>query len=432
MKKKLISVILTVSMVGTVVLSGCGAKEEPPRVAPEPAVAPTEAPAPESESLPEEEEEVLERGDYISDCPEIVIENQTFNSYDEDENWLIESYYPTVTVYNAYEDTEPVQKTLDSMSGIFDQYNIDKIEEINRMLDEGDELLGNLERSPEIPLTSTFVEAYVSRVDSNVISLLTYFDYFAGGAHPSYEFDGWVIDAHTGDKLGIEDILKDTAGFEEYAVNKALDEAAEMSDSDDIMFYDDYESTLRDIMNCRWYLDATGIEFIYNPDEIAPYACGFLTFNMPYHEILNYMDAKYIPNIEDGVLALPFGQECQTTVINGMMASLVNSASAETDYKGESYIRAGKTRFTILENGYIEEAYIYKRLEKIYVLCNYYDNDRYNFGVFDITDGDVKEVYAVSDMGFDRDTLTQDEIKLLSEDESEEKLVNTEEIFPFN
>lgn len=429
MKKKLLCGLLTVALVSSMVLSGCGSKEEPPQVAPEQKDEPVVEEVveePVEEVVPETEEEGG-RGDYISFCPSLTIAPEKCDTYDEDGNWLIEAYYPTVTAFNGALDMGPVNESLESSCNYYEHCVADWTNQINEMLDGGDELLANLERSADMPLTSATVDVFPSRVDENVISLLEYYYYFAGGAHPSYDYESTIIDVNTGKDLYLEDVIVDMDGFASYAVAKAMDEAEEYAAGGDMNFFDDLEDGLSNILDHKWYFDAAGIEFIYNPEEIAPYAAGMITFLMPYDELLSYMDTSYIPNIEDGFLAMPSNQQCQATVIDGMMVS------AESEgHNGEATISAGDMHMKITDNGYIQEAYLFKRTEKQYVFANFYDNDRLNFSVFDVTGGNISEIYTQTDVGFRRDTLSEDDFKLFCDtDESYEEILSLETVIPF-
>lgn len=443
MKKRVLCSFLAIAMLTGIILTGCnGEKEATPEPAQESETELEEVPA--TENIEEDlvtdnsEEEIIEdidseeiggRGDYISDCPTLEFGYEYPDVYDEDGNWIVEAYYPTINVFCDFDDYSAAAESVTASCNGYEHWVAESLEEIQALIDTGDEALSNLEKSQDMPLTSATVDVSPSRVDSKVISLFEYYYYFAGGAHPSYECGASNIDVATGKELSLEDVIKDMDGFESYALAKAKADAQEYADSDDIVYFDDIETAVADILSQKWYFDASGIEFCYNPGEIAPYACGILTFTMPYDELLSYMNNEYMPNTEDGFLAMPIDEECQATVISGMMVSAAN----ENGYDGPGYISAGNTRKTIVEDGYIQEAYLFKRLQGIYIFANYYQNDRLFFSVYDVTDGDVKEIYSVSDEGFARNELSQDFITLCSSENAEnytEEAVNIDQIIP--
>ena len=434
MKKRMICSLLALAMVSSIALTGCNTvREAPPELTPEAQKELEEKQAAQSEQEEQTEvttqdgEEVEGRGDYISDCPMLEFDIETSDVLDEDGNWIIEAYYPTIAAYNDFDDITAAAESIEASCNGYEHWVAECTDEINEMINGGDEILNNMEKSQDMPLTSATVDVYQSRVDSNVISILEYYYYFAGGAHPSYEYGACVIDSKTGKDLSISDLIDDMDGFETYALERAKQVAEDYGKAGDVQYYEDIDTAVANILDQKFYLDAAGIEFMYNPDEIAPYACGMLTFLMPYDEILSYINKEYLPNIEDGYMAMPLGEKCQSTVINGMMVSFDD----ENGIAGPGYITAGDTRKTVVEDGYIEEAYLYKRLEKIYVFANYYQNDRPFFSVFDVTDGDVREIYSVSDMKFDRNTLSQNFVTLTAGEEAEgdaEEVVNIDDI----
>lgn len=438
MKKKLLCALLSAALVASLTLGGCASKEEPAQPAPEATetveetVDTAEAAVDEIVDEPSEtDDEVLQeeggRGDYISFCPALNITKESHQSLDEDGNWLMDSYYPVVSVFSDAVDVSILDESLSSANTKYKESVEDRANEIDELFSEGDELLMSLETSPEFPLTSATLDVFPSRVDENIISLVEFYYYFAGGAHPSYEYDATVMDVNTGKTLSLEDVISDMDGFSSYAVSKALEIAEGYTVDKDMMFYDGFEENINDITGHRWYLDASGIEFIFNPEEIAPYAVGLITFCMPYDEILSYMVSNYIPNNEDGILAMPINSRCQATVIDGMMVSASNGS-----YEGPAVISAGNVQYTITEGGYITDAYLLKRTMKQYVFANYYDNGRLNFAVFDVTGGEVKEIYSQTDVGFIGETLSEDTFTLRSEtDEDYSEVLSMETVIPF-
>ncbi len=447
MKKRMLCSLLTTALTASIVLTGCNeVREAPPELTPEAQAKLDAKQQEESEEqsteedpiddiyeddiIPEGEEGAVGgRGDYISACPTLEFTYEYPDVFDEDGTWLVEVYYPVIDVYCDFEDyTAAAESVMASCNG-YEHWVTESVSEITDMIDSGDEVLSNLERSQDIPLTAANVNVAPSRVDSNVISLFENYYYFAGGAHPSYECGTTNIDVATGKELSLEDVIKDMEGFEAYALEKAENVANEYTENYDIQYFDDAKTAVSGILDQKWYFDASGIEFIYNPGDIAPYACGMLTFAMPYDELLSYMDGEYMPNTEDGFLAMPVGIDCQSTVINGMMVSITN----EGGYDGKGCISAGSTTKTVVDKGYIQEAYLFKRLQKIYVFANYYQNERLCFSVYDVTDGDVREIYGVTDMGFVDTALSEDFVTLRSSADAQEQtedMINIDEIIP--
>lgn len=437
MKRKLLFALISAAMVSSMILGGCGAKEEPAQAANEPVKETTvEEPAEEPSEVTEEPapeegqegniEEEGGRGDYISFCPYLDITKKGDDILDGDGNWVIESYYPEILVQSAYVDTSVLQETIDSSCQYYQDCVNDRVNEIKEMLDEEDELLTSLERSPEFPLASATVDVFPTRVDENIISLGEFYYFFAGGSHPSYEYDGLVIDTNSGKELFIEDVLKDVDGFASYAVDKAFEEIGDFENRG-VEFFEDYEEAINNIMGHRWYFSGAGLEFIYNPEEIAPYAVGMISFIMPYEEILSYLADNYIPNLEDGFLVMPINCPVQATVIDGMMVTVENNEA-----EGTAILSAGDISKTVSGDGRFIQAYLFKRTQKQYVFANYVDNGRLNFSVFDVTGGDVKEIYSQSDVGFRRETLSEETVTLYSSvDEDYEEVVSIETIIPF-
>ena len=144
-----------------------------------------------------------------------------------------------------------------------------------------------------VPDTDGFLKS--PRTDDKVLSLIysSYSD--TGGAHGVYSFEGGTFDVETGEPLSFETISTDYESFSDSVltciINKIEEKAQETS------VYEDYEDTIYSLWydnTTSWYMSDEGFVFIYNPYTLASYADGTIVVEVPYEEVADYMDSKYI------------------------------------------------------------------------------------------------------------------------------------------
>lgn len=151
-------------------------------------------------------------------------------------------------------------------------------------------------------LGEDFSSYYVSldysneRIDEQVISVLSNYYCYTGGAHGTMNHTALNFDAATGQRLGLADITTDKdamlASIRSYILEQLklprFSESLYVSPEDTIETIDEY--ILSD--DC-WYFTNSGITFTANQDIIVPYAAGEFYFTVPY-EKLEGLKEKYL------------------------------------------------------------------------------------------------------------------------------------------
>lgn len=141
---------------------------------------------------------------------------------------------------------------------------------------------------------SSFQSYNVMRADSQVISLRSYNNDYAGGVHGDYAYYGTTFDTMTGEKLKIQDIVADMPSFRQQAT-KDIDKYLQENYSDGL--FEDYQDTVEQIWEgedgFNWYLNESGIKVIFNPYAVGPFAMGSVTVPLPYSSYASYLNPDY-------------------------------------------------------------------------------------------------------------------------------------------
>ncbi len=137
-------------------------------------------------------------------------------------------------------------------------------------------------------------EVTVARIDDTVASF-RYSDYsFTGGVHGYMSEYGLTYDMTTGSQLRLEDLSEDEWALKEVCRRyiTAYINSEDFPHRDGLL--DGYESSLETVLN-NWVFTLEGMQFIAQPYIIAPYAVGTLRFTVPYEELMDVLDARWLP-----------------------------------------------------------------------------------------------------------------------------------------
>ena len=141
---------------------------------------------------------------------------------------------------------------------------------------------------------SSFQSYNVMRADSQVISLRSYNNDYAGGIHGDYAYYGTTFDTMTGEELKIQDIVADMPSFR-HQVTKDIDKYLQENYSDGL--FEDYQDTVEQIWEgedgFNWYLNESGIMVTFNPYVVGPYAMGAVTVPLPYSSYASFLNPNY-------------------------------------------------------------------------------------------------------------------------------------------
>ncbi|MDD4095211.1 MAG: DUF4163 domain-containing protein [Oscillospiraceae bacterium] len=134
--------------------------------------------------------------------------------------------------------------------------------------------------------------AYVSdKLISFFVSVYTYY----GGAHGGVIVEAYTFDARSGDYLTFSDLCTDPAAFEHYVQTNVI-AFIEAVPPENRMVFDDYATTVVSAFpRAAWvFLDVGGdtrFSITYQQYDIAPYAAGLLSYDIPIADCLPYFNA---------------------------------------------------------------------------------------------------------------------------------------------
>lgn len=285
MKKKLVALILGAGLVFT----SCGQETALPKEDTSQELEHTEI-EPEETGKEEVEQEDNEKKD-VSDtgleteketAVEITYENESDvnTAPDGTEIYRYDYSYPVVTIKGNQAASEAIAKDQQQRKEKF----MEGSKENQQMAEEG---YNNI----EVEEDQDYFEGYREdisyqgeRKDDKVISFVSSYYAYLGGAHGSSYMEGVNYDVKTGKVLTLEDIFTDReAAMEE--IKAFMLEQCE-SPSFKPRLFPDYEDYLDDVLTDEyWYFSEEGIHVISNEYMLGTYAAGSFEFIIPYEEL---------------------------------------------------------------------------------------------------------------------------------------------------
>ncbi|MCR5101553.1 MAG: DUF3298 and DUF4163 domain-containing protein [Butyrivibrio sp.] len=162
----------------------------------------------------------------------------------------------------------------------------------------------------EFIYTAYVYEDYlIERVDTKCVSIIAANTTYMGGAHGYTGYETVNYDVLTGDEIKLTDVIPDGEAFSEYLCDQLIDKYTEdafFATEDEGGLQAEIDRYIEPIYNSDsqnedgyhliWGMNADGVQIIFNPYEIAPYASGTITAEISYESGL--IDKDYIP--EDG------------------------------------------------------------------------------------------------------------------------------------
>ncbi len=140
-------------------------------------------------------------------------------------------------------------------------------------------------------------EDTVTYLSKTLLSAQTLGSYFTGGAHPNAVLTSYTYTLPEGRLLTLDDIF--TVPSDEYLpmifehVRSSIQ--APGAEIDPSMFYEDYDEQIELCFNTdNFYLEEDALVVYYEPYDIAPYAAGILTFEIPFREIRSMLSPEVI------------------------------------------------------------------------------------------------------------------------------------------
>lgn len=312
--------------------------------------------------------------------PGVTVETSHLQRYTEDgKTLLVEVYKDNLTLEGRgyeqaaetvhrlfYSDEEAVNRMADSL--------IDSAQEVYEL--QKDDWFSNYE------LTTAYE---IMRLDTRILSVKGWTYEYTGGAHGNSGSGGITVDLESGQELELSHLMSDHAGFMDRAQELVL---AELDGRKDELF-EDYESYVRqNLETTGWYLNAAGIEFVFTPYEIGPYASGSITVCVPYGEAAEYMKPEYLVTQGEYIMALPAGRE----VTAGDSSVLIEQRQTG-EYMDETFLNVNGTETSLGENVRLDRAFLMRRDSgRVFLVFDLdWASDDYETFVYELTaDGAVQ------------------------------------------
>ena len=169
----------------------------------------------------------------------------------------------------------------------------------------------------------------IARADDHIFSLV-YDDYiYSGNAHGSQQDKAYIFDTETGERLSLEALCDDynvlRAAVVEYMTGLPESDPGYYARIDfemmkNTMGVEDFTGACEALLReGSWYLDLNGLVVFADQGEMGPMVSGMIEFHIPYAELSDVIDDKWIPedksangrfnirpmaDIEDGTLEI--------------------------------------------------------------------------------------------------------------------------------
>lgn len=300
MKKKLLLLALAFCLTA----AACNGKNTSAEEAPEHNTQePAEDDREEEPSKPEEadqeqkEDNAQAQKDGESQTPEPSKEPEvTFTDYsqeirDEENDGLLLSVTencPVITI----EGNEDISK---KMNMVFEQQHITNQDEIARKVQEAKDYCKSL---PEEEAESWTGYGYgmnykVMYASPKILSIESESYDWQGSTHPNTWTSSYCFDVTNGDLLYLADVFTDEAKARKIVEQHILDTITKDPYKDALL--DDYEAYVADVMTENtFYFNKKGLVVICNPYMVTAYVAGTIEVEVPYEELKDVMNEKYI------------------------------------------------------------------------------------------------------------------------------------------
>lgn len=167
------------------------------------------------------------------------------------------------------------QKNLDSQEQVLEESRADARE----MYQTNPEMMENNGWESELTVKAV-------RADEAVLCLMQSEYSWLGGAHPYTYVTGHCYDPASGEELSLKDIASDYDSLYDYVCKKLAEE------NEPDMFFEGYENTVKGMFYggdgsyspVPWFLTNDGVTIWFNQYDIAPYAAGAVSVEIPFAE----------------------------------------------------------------------------------------------------------------------------------------------------
>ncbi|MBQ9985292.1 MAG: DUF3298 domain-containing protein [Oscillospiraceae bacterium] len=205
---------------------------------------------------------------------EITVYRNGKESLDENSEQLAYTTYGEVRISAADQEHYPaLYDALMKFNGAVAENSREIYEEL---LQSAHDMLSEPEFSTPLPYYSS-EELYICRADETIVSVLSYIDYYLGGAHGYHYCYGTTFDTKTGKTLAPSDVVIEPEKLPKLIKAELLKHYRErlMVDMDSL------DELLSDYDSLSWSFEPDGITFYFDPYALASYADGILFARLP-------------------------------------------------------------------------------------------------------------------------------------------------------
>lgn len=339
----------------------------------------------EAESLAENDSPGLtkEGGEIL---PQVVIEEQKQYHEAKDQTLLMESYVDKVTLQgNGY---DAAALTLESL---FDC----KQSSLQQLAETVQQDYAYRKSNGEAYFFPYYYSSFcrTARLDSYIFSMSGEDYTYSGGAGGKEEKWGVTIDLATGEELELLSLAPDAYAFVECCKDGVIKQLA--GREADLLL--DYENYVREnLEGCSWYLDASGIRFIFQPATVLSYEAGEITVLIPYEQVSDYMKPEYCGLHGSWIAAV--GTDGKVDFTSGQTRrTLLFETQKQQDYGQRIVLKVDDEVLPLEPSVRLEQAYLMRNEEKQVFLVYTVDwsSDDYETFVFNLSDNNFTQTANV-------------------------------------
>ena len=336
-----------------------------------------------SESVSEDSQENVE----IVQMPEISIDMCTEHRFSDD--WSTETV--TVTYHEISVSSEEHQELADALAA----YSQGRKAQLDKKADEMNVVAQDILDTDTDDFWGMYLETQVvtKRSDHAIYSIMELESRYGYNINQNLYY-GAVFDVNTGEHLELTDLCEDKNLFLNTIVNQCvLDLQAAYPDA---KFYNSFEQKIVETIenNTPWYMDATGLTFIYPNGTIAEMENLYdpMKAHVPYAVVEKIMKEKYLPVDSCAVTAVPVNYPVSICV-DGVEKEFCIHRTYTEDYSEHISLSYGTNIISLNEYVMLEDVYLLKQESGIYLLYEIdYASDDYETFLYRFTEDSVQEM----------------------------------------
>ncbi|MCR5545548.1 MAG: RsiV family protein, partial [Lachnospiraceae bacterium] len=195
----------------------------------------------------------------------------------------------------------------------------------------------------------------VERADEQVFSISESNTAYLGGAHGSYGLSGVTFDTKTGKQIELTDVFTNMTELI-HVIEDTL-----MKEYPNTQFFNLSETMLSYLNDSEtyqlcWFMTSEGVEFVFNPYELASYADGMQTIMISFNDHPELFTGNYTASEDAFVTNLEASYDTATNYIDLDRDGISEVISIQENYDEDMYATA---TFTFNGSSYTIDEYYY-------------------------------------------------------------------------